>query len=157
MMEEYEAQEKAFEAVGQGAPIDMLLYCPQCGWQHIDKPDPEGGWLNPPHRSHLCGDCGCIWRPADVPTNGVPRIATKGAADSWRVTELMSATAAVVDEAPAEAREVLAAHAGYEISRWDVQENCSVLAKHALTAMQTYAGTLVAAALRARAKGAGDE
>lgn len=40
----------------------------------------------PVHRSHLCrpedGGCGHIWRPADVPTNGVDAIKTKGKADS---------------------------------------------------------------------------
>lgn len=82
-------------------PIDMVLYCPSCGKQHIDAPsescrhgycvkeDPcERGechepWGNPPHRSHLCHECGCIWRPADVPTNGVASTMTKGKADTW--------------------------------------------------------------------------
>jgi hypothetical protein len=39
-------------------------------------------WDNPPHRSHLCHGCGHVWRPADVPTNGVATITTKGKADS---------------------------------------------------------------------------
>lgn len=39
-------------------------------------------WPNEPHRSHLCHDCGHIWRPADVPTNGVAAVKTKGSADS---------------------------------------------------------------------------
>lgn len=65
-------------------PIPMLLYCPQCGYQHVDEPDERTpGWTNPPHRSHLCHDCGCIWRPADVPTNGVAAIETQGKADTW--------------------------------------------------------------------------
>lgn len=85
----------------QGAylkPIDMVLYCPNCGLQHVDAPEtcPDEGcphygtphshpsdWLNPPHRSHLCHECGCIWRPADVPTNGVERLQTTGKADTW--------------------------------------------------------------------------
>lgn len=85
------------------APIDMVLYCPNCGTQHVDKSEgptqrdgdsPEvamgmaildGAWTNPPHRSHLCHACGCIWRPADVPTNGVPAIKTVGKHDSWPV------------------------------------------------------------------------
>ncbi|MBQ1764310.1 MAG: hypothetical protein IIZ92_15585, partial [Aquincola sp.] len=63
-------------------PIDMVLYCPNCGMQHIDGPevtldkciysDPD--WDNPPHRSHKCDGCGHIWRPADVPTNGVAEV-----------------------------------------------------------------------------------
>lgn len=75
-------------------PIDMLLFCPNCGTQHIDAPEEherdEGlsvrmdvSWTNPPHRSHLCHACECIWRPADVPTNGVAAITTKGKADTW--------------------------------------------------------------------------
>ena len=75
-------------------PIDKVLHCPACGMQHIDAveelpmPMPgssfEGsaGWANPPHRSHLCHGCGHIWRPADVPTNGVEAVKTCGKADS---------------------------------------------------------------------------
>ncbi|UOF79469.1 Zn-ribbon protein [Caudoviricetes sp.] len=81
------------------APIDMILHCPSCGLQHVDAPEPASGydvshegadaatwtnaqWTNPPHRSHQCHGCGHIWRPADVPTNGVAAIKTKGKADS---------------------------------------------------------------------------
>lgn len=77
-------------------PIDMVLHCPKCHKQHIDVPEPRiraapgGGvtlsgdpsWNNPPHRSHLCHGCGHIWRPADVPTNGVLAITTKGKNDT---------------------------------------------------------------------------
>lgn len=79
-------------------PIDMVLHCPNCGAQHIDKPegqfypgmtadesaaqnDAYDLWTNPPHRSHLCHSCGHIWRPADVPTNGVAAVKTRGKAD----------------------------------------------------------------------------
>lgn len=82
------------------APIDMILHCPVCHEQHIDEPeegDPDftedgrafvarKGWDNPPHRSHLCHGCGSIWRPADVPTNGVREIKTKGKADALRTS-----------------------------------------------------------------------
>lgn len=93
------------------APIDMVLHCPACGLQHIDARDcvfdhfdPPGSetppdeyaeriremqewerthtWNNPPHRSHLCRGCGHVWRPADVPTNGVAAVQTRGNADS---------------------------------------------------------------------------
>lgn len=65
-------------------PIDMLLFCPKCGTQHIDEPGKgDSSWTNPPHRSHLCDSCNCVWRPADVPTNGVARITTKGSQDTW--------------------------------------------------------------------------
>lgn len=60
-------------------PIDMVLHCPACGTQHIDAPD--GVWTNPPHRSHLCHHCSHIWRPADVATNGVASIQTRGKDD----------------------------------------------------------------------------
>lgn len=62
-------------------PLDMVLHCPHCGLQHVDAA--RGEWTNPPHRSHLCAICGTIWRPADVPTNGVAAIGTRGKADTW--------------------------------------------------------------------------
>ncbi len=105
-------------------PLDQIIICPNCGKQHIDKPEPDicecgchedehgpeqhgihnhshcrgdmrqcecrefvVAWNNPPHKSHLCliedGGCGTIWRPADVPTNGVAQIKTKGEKDTW--------------------------------------------------------------------------
>lgn len=73
-------------------PIDMVLFCPCCVTQHIDAADwcpvPSKTefaplkWTNPPHRSHLCSYCGHVWRPADVPTNGVLFVQTKGKNDS---------------------------------------------------------------------------
>ena len=68
------------------APVGMLLFCPHCGMQHIDAPEPDTGWTNPPHKSHKCHGCGCIWRPADVPTDGVVNIRTRGSADTWGAT-----------------------------------------------------------------------
>jgi len=62
-------------------PINMLLFCPTCAEQHVDLPQPEKNWTNPPHRSHECQTCGHVWRPADVPTNGVASIQTKGQKD----------------------------------------------------------------------------
>ncbi len=91
-------------------PIPMILHCPKCGEQHIDgtdtvfdhfdvpmEPESEDGkaviaemqvwerthtaWHNPPHCSHLCHGCGHIWRPADVPTEGVKAIQTRGQND----------------------------------------------------------------------------
>lgn len=72
-------------------PIDMVLYCPKCGTQHVDAPmtdaeysnyifeskwvevggSPPERWTNPPHKSHLCAGCGHVWRPSDTPTNGI--------------------------------------------------------------------------------------
>lgn len=77
-------------------PIDMVLHCPKCHKQHIDEPFKPGdtyaehclektlaeAWTNPPHKSHLCHGCGYIWRPADVPTNGVIDTKTHGKDDS---------------------------------------------------------------------------
>lgn len=111
-------------------PIDVVLHCPKCGAQHIDRPEPEHDlyrdgdvplppaildtngqvvlglcrrcgrgesdltepcWGNPPHKSHLCQRCGTIWRPADVATNGVEAVVTRGERDTW---PKVSATAA---------------------------------------------------------------
>lgn len=74
-------------------PIDMVLHCPQCHKQHIDRNEGAGmlaedvlsygePWRNRPHRSHLCHHCRFVWRPADVPTNGVAAVKTKGKNDS---------------------------------------------------------------------------
>lgn len=76
-------------------PIDMVLHCPDCGVQHIDAPDrnpelEETPWTNPPHRSHLCHACGCIWRPADAPTNGVKAVKTTGKSDTWKPSPVTS-------------------------------------------------------------------
>lgn len=90
-------------------PINMVLHCPTCHTQHIDAPEPTAmchwcgatvgesddcprpavhcdhaePWTNRPHRSHLCHSCGTIWRPADVPTNGVQSITTRSEKDTW--------------------------------------------------------------------------
>lgn len=60
-------------------PIEMILHCPSCGLLHVDKATEH--FKNDPHRSHLCGSCGHIWRPADVPTTGVASIRTAGKDD----------------------------------------------------------------------------
>lgn len=101
------------------APIKMVLFCPACGEQHIDAPEPaigvepttgDGGlvpWSNPPHRSHLCHACGHIWRPADVATEGVRAIETVGKADKPLATSLatrLSAEKSRADKAEAEAK-----------------------------------------------------
>lgn len=95
-------------------PIDMVIYCPACGMQHIDKDnteemsiqaaelgiDREGDraysdwletneWTNPPHCSHECQHCNYTWRPADVPTNGVAAVKTKGKNDSPDLREFL--------------------------------------------------------------------
>ena len=52
-------------------PTPMILHCTVCGVQHIDKPEPDKGWTNPPHRTHLCHACGNLWRPQPWATVGV--------------------------------------------------------------------------------------
>ena len=86
-------------------PIDMVLFCPACGKQHIDAPvevpghGMGGEWTNPPHRSHLCAGCGHIWRPADVATNGVAAVSTQGKADSPIVSPALLAARERLEEA----------------------------------------------------------
>lgn len=79
-------------------PIPMVLFCPECGTQHIDEAEEERvehlhegdqhvgdvivGWDNPPHLSHKCHACSYIWRPADVPTTGVLEVQKRGSGDS---------------------------------------------------------------------------
>lgn len=75
----------------QPNPVPMVLYCPNCNAQHVDGPGLFGdSWTNPPHRSHMCDECGCIWRPADVPTEGVETIKTRGKRDTWPPTDTNS-------------------------------------------------------------------
>lgn len=87
---ESKLREKNAALLAGDKPVDMVLYCPKCGKQHIDAPDLdhdphyEGAliWENPPHKSHLCHGCGHIWRPSDTPTNGVARTASGKDADT---------------------------------------------------------------------------
>lgn len=67
------------KASQEAAPIPMILHCPNCQVQHIDTASET--WSNPPHRSHLCHNCGFIWRPCDTATVGVEYIKTKGDKD----------------------------------------------------------------------------
>jgi len=64
-------------------PLNVVLPCPACGVLHVDAPEPQNDWTNPPHKSHLCHGCGAVWRPADVPTNGVAQVTTRGGGDTW--------------------------------------------------------------------------
>lgn len=91
--------EKSMSKVNNDNPLDMLLFCPQCGEQHIDEPQPEKGWDNPPHKSHACQFCGCIWRPSDRPTNGVVTIASRGGADTHSARPRYYKTAKDFDDA----------------------------------------------------------
>lgn len=48
-------------------PLPMLLHCPACHVQHVDR----GVWSSWPHRTHRCRDCQHEWRPAHIYTVGV--------------------------------------------------------------------------------------
>ena len=46
--------------------IAMRLLCPECHVLHIDEK-----LATKAHHTHACQNCGCVWRPAIVPTVGV--------------------------------------------------------------------------------------
>lgn len=50
-----------------GKPLEMLLWCPNCGARHLDV----GEFATKVHHTHACQSCGMVWRPAVVPTVGV--------------------------------------------------------------------------------------
>lgn len=79
---------------GEGAemPLDILLFCPHCGTQHIDAPDDRTpDWTNPPHKTHLCHECKHLFRPSDKPTNGVATIKSKSLVETGYFKELTEA------------------------------------------------------------------
>jgi len=125
----------AHAEAGEETPIDMVLFCPRCGEQHIDAPDERTpDWTNPPHKSHLCHACGCIWRPADVPTNGVAAIRTKGKNDTPLTATLRSA-AAEMEKALEDARGWLADNAA-------CGDNCPVCRAYSEAGAQACADAL---------------
>lgn len=99
-----ETRERITLIPGEHIPIPMILFCPNCGLQHVDREEPHKShcaisihntigdgagvhctcdrWTNPSHMIHLCAKCKHVWRPADVPTTGVVEIATRGGRDS---------------------------------------------------------------------------
>ncbi len=79
------ALRRAAQRQAHAGVINMVLHCPSCGTQHVDAPDRSTDWDNPPHRSHLCHQCGLVWRPADVWTTGVQEVETRGSCDTWPV------------------------------------------------------------------------
>lgn len=53
------------------APIAMVLICPECNGQHVDR----GVWATTRiHRSHLCEHCGNVWKPFEYATVGVEKL-----------------------------------------------------------------------------------
>jgi len=104
-------------------PVNAVLFCPNCCEQHVDEAMPDvcetcgkslsehpavgtanatcfvfTAWLNPPHKSHRCNFCNHVWRPADVPTNGVLELKSKGERDGF-VKPKYSATKKDFDDA----------------------------------------------------------
>ena len=72
--EENERLRPTHSTVMPDDPIDIIVFCPSCGKQHVDAPDPARGWENPPHRTHECLECGHLWRPSFHLTNGVAEV-----------------------------------------------------------------------------------
>ncbi len=60
------------------SPVPMLLACPACDVKHVD----EDEWATRPHRTHLCGACGALFRPALVPTIGVAALVEPNVVDA---------------------------------------------------------------------------
>ena len=58
--------ERQLAEIGE-TPIEMLLWCPQCGERHIDV----GEFAKKKHHTHACQHCGMVWRPCVSPTFGV--------------------------------------------------------------------------------------
>lgn len=49
-------------------PVPMVLICPKCGKNHVDRDE----WATTRiHRSHLCENCGHVWRPFEFATVGI--------------------------------------------------------------------------------------
>jgi hypothetical protein len=142
-------------------PIDLILYCPNCGLQHIDAPEIVGytptragtltNWDNPPHKSHLCHGCGCIWRPADVATNGVAELKTSGKDDTWPAVHNEEVRAARGGQATDEAERIAELEAEVaHVRRWygDRLEILSAWAREHLTGEQLHTFFNIAANAR---------
>jgi hypothetical protein len=143
-------------------PIDLLLFCPNCGAQHIDQAKPDecencglskafhdeglpydiedvgsvcdnfAAWLNPPHKSHRCSSCNHVWRPGDVPTNGVQFINTKGLHDKsafpeYDITtiknELERLNELINTPHTADFLEAVPLEAAHQIARWGTEHD----------------------------------
>jgi hypothetical protein len=60
------------EYYGDSEPIRLVMHCPVCTTQHIDKDE----WVTKRHKTHLCEVCKHEWRPIDFFTVGVEKIET---------------------------------------------------------------------------------
>jgi hypothetical protein len=75
------------------APIPMILHCPKCHVQHVDRDE----WVDRTHRTHLCASCAHEWRPANVYTVGVQELADEFAEV---VTKKVSLCSMCLERAP---------------------------------------------------------
>ena len=63
-------------------PVPMILHCPKCKAQHIDR----GVYATTRvHRTHLCSTCGELFKPFDYATVGVEDVAVYKFAGSGNV------------------------------------------------------------------------
>jgi len=60
-----------------------VLYGPRCKEIHVDAPEPDTGWRNPPHKTHRCHYCELLFRPSDYPTMGIDPREVKTRGDAW--------------------------------------------------------------------------
>ena len=81
-------------------PIPMMLFCPRCHEQHVDAPEPEKGWTNPPHATHTCQHCGTLWRPSNHNTTGVFHIGVLEPKHGARIAACWPSSAALEYQRP---------------------------------------------------------
>jgi len=78
----------------------MMLFCPRCHEQHVDAPEPEKGWTNPPHATHTCQHCGTLWRPSNHNTTGVFHIGVLEPKHGARIAACWPSSAALEYQRP---------------------------------------------------------
>lgn len=59
--------DKINEQINHTQFIKLVIFCPKCNTQHIDRNE----WETKLHKTHLCENCGNEWRPFDFPTIGI--------------------------------------------------------------------------------------
>lgn len=89
-------------AEAMAIPVPMIIFCPKCQKQHIDREETDQEfnaritavkdsssfvkltrWTNPPHKTHRCLFCGIDFRFSSIYTVGVETI-PPGPNDTWR-------------------------------------------------------------------------
>lgn len=96
-------------------PIPMILFCPACNWQHIDKQ----GWTGKPHRTHLCENCKHEWRPSHRSTVGVLDLGPKPRQTEQRSQEASSPPKIVI---PADGSYMVNDQGPFQLKKGDVIE-----------------------------------